>query len=188
LPMISELLESADVRFDELHALAYGCGPGSFTGVRIAASVAQGLGFASNLPLIKISSLAAAAQSAFHELEWRKILVAMDARIQEVYWGAYQVNTHGLVELVGTEIVCAPGKVPIPPGDNWYAIGNGWQEHGRSLLEHLPYAPLEIDVARVPDATGIVLLAEQKYNREEWIPISEALPVYLRDNVAIKGK
>jgi tRNA threonylcarbamoyladenosine biosynthesis protein TsaB len=188
LPMIAEILESADVRMSELHALAFGRGPGSFTGVRIAASVIQGMGFASKLPLLSVSSLAAAAQAAFHELEWRKILVAMDARINEVYWGAYQVNTHGLVELVGTEIVCRPQEIPIPVGQDWYAIGNGWQEYGPTLLERLPFAPLAIESARLPDAMGVALLAQAKYERKEWTLLSEALPVYIRDNVALKSK
>ena len=188
LPMIEEILDATDVHMNELHALAFGRGPGSFTGVRIAASVIQGMGYASKLPLLSVSSLAAAAQAAFHELEWRKILVAMDARINEVYWGAYTVNTHGLVELVGAEIVCPPHEIPIPPGKDWYAIGNGWKEYGPTLLERLSFVPLEIDSARLPDATGVALLAQGMYERQQFIPLAEALPVYIRDKVAVKSR
>ena len=86
LPMIDELLKSSALTLNDLDAIAYGCGPGGFTGVRIAASVAQGLGFAVKLPIIPISSLAVMAEAAFLERQWRKLLVAVDARADQIYW------------------------------------------------------------------------------------------------------
>ena len=88
-PMIDTLLKSKNLKINQLDGIAFGCGPGSFTGVRIATSVAQGLAYAAKLPLIPVSSLAALAQAAYEDLRWEKLVVAVDARIQEIYWGAF---------------------------------------------------------------------------------------------------
>ncbi|MCE3239461.1 MAG: tsaB, partial [Gammaproteobacteria bacterium] len=111
LPMIEELLLSNKMRLDQLDAIAFGCGPGSFTGVRIAASVAQGLAYALQLPVIPISSLAALAQAVYQNLQWQKLLVAVDARMQEVYWGAYHINQEGIAVLIHQEAISTPEKI-----------------------------------------------------------------------------
>ena len=181
LPMINKILRAADVSLKNLDALAFGCGPGSFTGVRIATSVMQGLAFASELPLIPVSSLAAVAQAAYADLGWKKLLVAMDARISEVYWGTYEVNTAGLVELQGEEVVCQPAKIVFPADADWYGVGNGWD------MYELAFEPLAVDTARFPMASAILALARDKYSRREWVAPEDALPVYLRNNVAEKS-
>lgn len=181
LPMIDELLLMANIKLNQLDAIAFGCGPGSFTGVRIATSVAQGLGFSFNLPLIPISSLAALAQSAFVDLGWKDLLVAVDARIQEIYWGAYRVDTNGLVQLMGKEMVCPPAEFSVPEDAEWYGVGNAWEVYS------LPYQPIQIDATRLPMATGILDLARHKYQNQEWVKPEYALPTYLRDDVAKKS-
>src|SRR5690349_9145853 len=98
LPMINELLSSTSLTANELDAIAYGCGPGSFTGIRIASSVAQGIGFAINKPIIPVSSLAALAQTAFLEQQWTRLLVAVDARMGKIYWANYVINPSGIAE------------------------------------------------------------------------------------------
>lgn len=180
LPMLEELLSMNKITLNQLDAISFGCGPGSFTGVRIATSVTQGLAYALQLPVIPISSLAALAQAAYQDLGWRKLLVGVDARIQEVYWGAYVVNDQGLVVLVGKEIVCSPEQVSLPKDEDWYAVGNAWQVY----TDQIAYAPLEKDVTRLPMAVGILELAKIKYANKEWVIAREALPVYLRDSVA----
>jgi tRNA threonylcarbamoyladenosine biosynthesis protein TsaB len=182
LPMIDEIMQQSNVSFDQLDALAFGCGPGSFTGVRIAASVIQGLAYATELPIIKISSLAATAQAAFTDLGWKKLLVAMDARISEIYFGAYAVNARGLVELMGEESISAPDKIIFPAGDNWYGVGNAWEVY------HIAYQPSRIDASRLPMASAIATLAKEKFQNKEWTALEDAIPAYLRNNVAEKSR
>jgi len=184
LPMLEELLFMNKITLNQLNAISFGCGPGSFTGVRIATSVTQGLAYALQLPVIPISSLAALAQAAYQDLGWRKLLVGVDARIQEVYWGAYVVNDQGLVVLMGEEIVCPPEQVSLPKDKDWYGAGNAWQVYA----DQIAYAPLEMDVTRLPMAVGILELAKVNYAKKEWVTAKEALPVYLRDSVVKKNK
>lgn len=189
LPQLEALLLAHNVKLTELDALAFGRGPGSFTGVRIAASVMQGLAFAADIPLIGISSLAATAQGAFDDLGWKKLMVGTDARIQEVYWGVYAVNVEGLVELVEHEIVCAPNAITVPTDADWYAIGNAWTEYQDAMLQRLYFQPLAIDTSRIPMASAVARLAKDKFDKQEWCKdAAESVPIYLRDNVAIKGK
>lgn len=184
LPLIDLIVREANISLKQLDALAFGAGPGSFTGVRIAVSVMQGIGYAMDLPLISVSSLAALAQAAYSDLGWKKLLVGIDARIQEVYWGAYQVNPEGLVELVGKEMVCPPEGVLLPEGSDWHGVGNAWEVYSGQLA----FQPLEIDATRLPIASGIMALAKDKFKRKEWVRAEEALPVYLRDEVAKKSR
>lgn len=183
LPMIHELLSLNKLALNQLDAIAFGCGPGSFTGVRIATAVTQGLAYALNLPVIPISSLAALAQSSYRELGWKKLCVAVDARIQEVYWGAYEVGEHDLVKLVGYEKVCAPAEVSLPEGESWNGVGNAWEIYAQQM----GYTPQAIDSSRLPTAQGVLELAKLKYNQKEWVKAENALPVYLRDSVAKKS-
>ncbi len=183
LPMIHELLEMNNISLKQLNAIAFGCGPGSFTGVRIATSVTQGLAYALKLPVIPISSLAALAQSAYRDLGWKKLLVGVDARIQEVYWGAYEVSDKGLVTLLHQEKVCAPQDVTLPEDKEWYGVGNAWEIYADQIV----YSPLKLDTRRLPTAEGVLELAKIKYLNKEWVEAKEALPVYLRDCVAKKN-
>jgi tRNA threonylcarbamoyladenosine biosynthesis protein TsaB len=184
LPMIEERLQHANISLNQLDALAFGCGPGSFTGVRIATSVMQGLAYASAVPLISVSSLAAVAQAAYMDLGWKKLFVAMDARISEVYAGTYQINEAGIAELVGIEAVSAPGQMTVPESTDWYGIGNGWEVYQTQLS----YKPIAQDATRLPMASAVLLLAKDKFQRGEVVTPGAALPVYLRNNVAIKSR
>jgi tRNA threonylcarbamoyladenosine biosynthesis protein TsaB len=184
LPMIEERLQSANIWLNQLDALAFGCGPGSFTGVRIATSVMQGLAYASAVPLISVSSLAAVAQAAYTDLGWEKLFVAMDARISEVYAGAYQINDAGIAELLGEEAVSAPEQMVIPEGSDWYAVGNGWEVYQAQLS----YKPIAQDTTRLPTASAVAVLAKDKFQKGDFVAPGAALPVYLRNNVAIKSR
>lgn len=182
LPMINELLSIHKISLNQLDAIAFGCGPGSFTGVRIATSVTQGLAYAMQLPVIPVSSLAALAQAAYRELGWKKLLVAIDARIQEVYWGAYQVNEEGLAVLVGQEKVSSPQEIKLSE-EGWYGVGNAWEVYA----DQIAYVPLNVDASRLPMAQGVLELAKVKYANKEWVTAKNALPIYLRDSVAKKS-
>jgi tRNA threonylcarbamoyladenosine biosynthesis protein TsaB len=182
LPMIKALLQDANISLNQLDAVAFGCGPGSFTGVRIAASVTQGLSYALNLPVIPVSSLAAIAQSAFLDLGWDTCMVAIDARIQEVYWGMYAVNAEGLVHLISRELVSKPEEIFYP--EPVFAVGNAWEVYAGRIA----FKPKLIDSSRLPSASSILPLAKAKFMRQEWVTSEEAVPQYLRDNVAKVSK
>jgi tRNA threonylcarbamoyladenosine biosynthesis protein TsaB len=184
LPMIERILGEANISLNQLDGLAFGCGPGSFTGVRIATSVMQGIGYAMNLPLIPVSSLAALAQAAYHDLGWKKLLTAIDARIQEVYWGAYEVNAEGLVELINKEVVCPPEGICLPNNQKWYGIGNAWEIYSGQIS----VKPVALDVSRLPTALGVLQLAKARYEKKDWVDAENALPSYLRNEVALKKK
>lgn len=183
LSIIEHLLKESFIELNQLDAIAFGCGPGSFTGVRIATGIAQGIGYAANIPLIPISSLAALAQATYADLGWQNLLVGIDARVKEVYWGMYQVDKSGLVELIGKELVCPPEEVSLPENIGWYGVGNAWEVYRSQIT----YNPLELDVSRLPMATGILQLAIPKYQSREWVSAENASPCYLRDNVAKKS-
>ena len=183
LPLLKKLLASKNIKLNQLDAVAFGCGPGSFTGIRIAASVAQGLGYACELPIISISSLAGLAQAAYEAFHWEQLLVAIDARIQEVYWGQYTVNSAGLVTLIGQEKVSKPEEVTVAEPSHWYGVGNAWEVYAKQI----PYAALAIDAIQLATASAMALLAKDKYLKKEFLDPANALPVYLRDNVAKKA-
>lgn len=184
LPMIDSLLKEHHCTLNQLNGIVFGKGPGSFTGVRITASTAQALSFAHQLPLIAVSSLAAAAQSIFEEKNWRNILVAMDARMQEVYWGAYTADARGLVQLVGQEQVSSPVKVTLPEGVEWSGAGDGW----RVYADTLPIKLAGIDADRVATASALLSLGLDLYEKKSWLAPEEGIPTYLRNQVAFPGK
>jgi tRNA threonylcarbamoyladenosine biosynthesis protein TsaB len=182
LSMLNKLLKENNVELNQLDAICFGRGPGSFTGVRIAASIAQGLGYAAGLPLIPISSLAALAQTVYQEIGWKKCLVAVDARINEVYWGAYEIGADQLVKLVGQEAVSALSDIAMIESKGWYGVGNGWSVY----RDQIHCRPIDIDTVHLPTAAAILKLAVPKFFTQEWVFGADALPVYLRDEVAKK--
>lgn len=179
LPSINALLKSCDVTLKQLSAIAFGQGPGSFTGIRIATSVAQGLALGAKLPVIPVSSLAALAQAAFDDLGWKKLLVATDARINEIYWGMFSVE-NGFVQLTNIEKICHPDKADLPNTPDWYGVGNGWEIYKNQLA----FNPIAIDTTRIPMASAVSRLAKIKFEKGEYLSPSKAQPIYLRNKVA----
>jgi tRNA threonylcarbamoyladenosine biosynthesis protein TsaB len=181
LPMIERLLKSKNLMINQLDALAFGSGPGSFTGVRIATSVTQGLAFAMNLPVIPISSLAALAQTAHEQYGYQKLLVAIDARMQETYWAAYEANALGLVSLCGNEHISKPEDM-ILPDQSWAGVGNAWDIYKDRIVTQ----PIQTDSVSYPTAKAVAQLAKEKFLRQDWVDAAEVSPSYLRDSVAKK--
>ena len=188
LPMIEQLLTDAALKVYDLDALAFGRGPGSFMGVRIAAGVTQGIAFAWDLPVVPVSTLAAIAQTAHAETGASSVLAAIDARMNEVYWAAYKLSENGCMQLVDSENVIAPDQVVLPGDEAWAGAGTGWSAYGERLKSAI--APAEITVQLhecFPTAGAILKLAVVDYAAGLHVPAAQAVPVYLRDNVAKKS-
>jgi len=180
LPMIQTLLAEAGVALSAVDALAFGRGPGAFTGVRIAVGVVQGLAFALERPVLPVSTLATIAQRAHREQAAQQVAVAIDARMDEVYWGCYRAHD-GEMQLAGIEAVLPPEQVTLPrdSAGDWLAAGTGWR-YG----ERLAVRPAAVDAALLPHAEDLLHLAACGWHRGEAVEADQAQPVYLRDNVA----
>jgi tRNA threonylcarbamoyladenosine biosynthesis protein TsaB len=185
LPMIEELLAQAGIGLRQLDAIAFGRGPGAFTGVRLALSVAQGLAFSADLPLMPISDLRAlAAQALQRAAAPDRVLICQDARMSEVYWGCFQ-RSGRLADAVGVESVAAPGGVTLPAGWNAASVwgaGSGFTAY-RPALRALAGQLGDIAEGISPRAQEIAQLAAAD-GLSTAVPPEQALPVYLRDEVA----
>jgi tRNA threonylcarbamoyladenosine biosynthesis protein TsaB len=184
LPMIESLLAEAGLTVGELDACAFGCGPGSFTGVRIAASVTQGIAFAAGLPVVPVSTLAALAQGGMRESGIPQALAALDARKDEVYWGVYRQSADDRPALVGEERVCKPALVDIPADGDWVGVGSGWAAYGDDLAAQAGDRVVRVMPDLEPRARDVALLAASAYRAGLTVDATEALPVYLRNKVA----
>ncbi len=189
LGMMDNVLSQAGVGISAVDALAFGRGPGSFTGVRVGVGVAQGIAFARDIPVIPVSSLAAVAQGAADELDVDAIAVAMDARMGEIYCASYQ-RENGLVKAVDDERVCPPQDfLPATMSDDsltWNGIGTGWREYDEILREGFLNKLDNVSFEHYPRATSIVKLAQFEAEAGRLLPAEQATPVYLRNNVAKK--
>ncbi len=182
LPMVQAVLAEAGLALTQLDAIAFGRGPGSFTGLRIGAGVAQGLAFGADLPVVPISSLAALAQG----VDALRVLAAFDARMGQIYFGAYVRNDQDLVELLGTEQVIAPAEVPLPEGKDWVGAGSGWDQYHALLSARLGERVARWQRQVCPRARFVAELAVAAYRAGRTVAAESALPVYLRDDVAVK--
>ncbi len=185
LPMIDSVLEEGGVALTSLDAIAFGRGPGGFTGVRLAASVAQGLAFGAQIGVVPISDLAAVVQRVVQlNPAARRVLVANDARMREVYWAPFEVHP-SLVS--GPERVCASVDVSLPVAEGpWAAAGRGlkaWPE----LAERCRAAGASLYPDLLPRASEILTLARIAVAAGQMLDPADALPVYVRDNVAVSS-
>jgi len=187
LPMVSGLLVEAGLKPTALDAIAFGCGPGSFTGVRIAAGVTQGIAFALDLPVIPISTLAALSMEAMEDSDTVEVAYAcIDARMNEVYWGIYERDKDVGVRLLGDELVTPAAMVREVAGKSGIGIGSGWSTYPEALGGQLGIGLGNVLSDRFPKAGFIAKLGALQLKRGGGLPAHQALPVYLRDNVARK--
>ncbi len=184
LPMIESLLVEAGLTVTQLDAIAFGRGPGSFTGVRIAASIVQGIAFAAGRPVVPVSTLAALALGAQRESGGSAVLAALDARRDEVYWGAYLSDAAGLLQLQGEEVVRAPEMVEVPAAGDWIAAGSGWEAYGARLMPRLDARVVRVLPDLEPRAADVARLARSAFTRGQTVAPEQAIPVYLRNDVA----
>jgi tRNA threonylcarbamoyladenosine biosynthesis protein TsaB len=167
-------MTEAGLGFSDLHGVAFAAGPGSFTGLRVACGVAQGLAFAQDLPLLPVGTLDALASASGGE----KVLVALDARMGEVYFGCFDA---GLAQ--GAIGVYAPDQVPLPESTGWLACGNGLAAYP-ALRERLSAHVGTWLPGLMPSAEAVVRLAAARFASGERIDPADAVPVYVRDKVA----
>lgn len=189
LPYVDEVLGEAGITLSQVDALAVGRGPGSFTGVRIAAGIAQGLGFSQSIPLIGVSSLQTMAQQAYEELGETKVAAAIDARMGEVYWGTCELtegqNKQNVMCLVGQELVCAPQDVPRLSG-RWAAVGTGWETYQSDLQATLSDADLCLSGIRLPQARYMLPAAVEALSEGKEVEAEQFDVHYVRNEVTWK--
>ena len=176
LPMLDQLAAAAGIAFGSLDAVAFGAGPGSFTGLRIACGVAQGIAFARGIPVIGISTLEALAE----ECGAPRVVACLDARMHEVYYAALERGdgrSGGRWRDVIPALCAAPAALPMPPGEGWIGCGNGFAAYGP-----LGFANVNPDVH--PSAVSVARLAAPRLAAGEGVDAALAAPVYLRDKVA----
>jgi tRNA threonylcarbamoyladenosine biosynthesis protein TsaB len=184
LPMAEACLAESGLALHDLDALAFGRGPGSFTGVRIATGVVQGIGFGAGLPVVPVSNLAAAAAAAFRLRGWRRVVVGFDARMGEIYAGRFQIGAGDLPEAVGAEALLAPDALVPPSGGDWHGAGSAFAAWP-SLAGELGLVDSDAGIA--PLARDLLGLALADFARGAAVAAEDALPVYLREQVAWKG-
>ena len=177
LPMVIGLLREVGSALAAVDAIAFGAGPGSFTGVRIACSVAQGLGFARGLPLVPVVTLEALAEEAGHD----HVLACLDARMGELYLAAYE-RANGEWKTVLPPMLARPDGLPALSG-RWHASGSGLKGHAAAL--GLAYDLVSHDAAAFPRARAIAALGARSFAAGEFVAAEAAAPLYLRNKIAL---
>jgi tRNA threonylcarbamoyladenosine biosynthesis protein TsaB len=175
LPMLETLMKNQGLDFSELDSLAFGAGPGSFTGLRIACALVQGLAFGRGLPVIGISTLEAVAQESGAAL----VVACIDARMREVYYAALEKNGGRWREVIPAQCV-PPQSAPRPPGEGWVGCGSGFEVYREEMKGKVELARPEIH----PTAVAVAELAAPRLAAGEGVDAAQAAPVYLRDKVA----
>ncbi|POY56644.1 tRNA (adenosine(37)-N6)-threonylcarbamoyltransferase complex dimerization subunit type 1 TsaB [Pectobacterium versatile] len=187
LPMVQQVLADSGLTLKDLDALAFGQGPGSFTGVRIGIGIAQGLALGADLPLLGVSSLATMAQGAFRLTQATQVLAAIDARMGEVYWGCYQRNADGSWQGESEEAVLKPEQVQALTAalsGEWATVGTGWETYPK-LVNHSSLVLAKGDVL-LPQAQDMLPLACQLWQAGKAVSVENAQPRYLRNEVTWK--
>ena len=186
--MVEELLVESGLLLGQLDAIAFGCGPGSFTGVRIGTGVAQGLAIGADLPVVPVSTLAALAQQAYEKTGNKALCAAIDARMGEIYWGCYHIEGADSLAVARTkQYVSKPEDLILSDNETWFGVGSGWDAYGKSCS-----SMVDLEIAYLasvyPSASEVAKLASEDFAQGKAVRAEDALPVYLRDNVASPKK
>lgn len=201
LEMIAQVMNEAGLKLSQLDGIAFGAGPGSFTGVRIACGVAQGLALGTDLPVLGVCTLQAVAHAAGHN----KVIAAIDARMNEVYFAVYQMQASqmqsGQIQFgkiqsgenkpyewttVCEPVLSLPQDTPDVVGSGWFGAGSGFLAHGAALRARYGAQLTGVDATIIPQASAIAQLAAPLFAAGRGQDAALALPLYLRDKVALK--
>ena len=181
LPMIGELLAASGVDLTRLDGIAFGAGPGSFTGLRIACGVAQGLAFGAGLPVVPVGTLLALAQEAGAP----KVIACLDARMGEIYHAAYLRDGGQWTEIAAPGVGPAQ-SAPVPQGNGWFGCGSGFAVYAEALAKRYGGQLEGVAAALHPHARSIARLAAPVLAAGGGLSAEQAAPVYVRDKVALK--
>lgn len=185
LPMVDGLLHEAAVELAAFDAVAFGAGPGSFTGLRVACGVAQGLAFAAGIRVAEVGTLLALAQASDAE----RVVSCLDARMGELYFASFERTTESGAErqwiTVHEPVLCIPASAPDLDGSGWVGAGSGFAAHGAALAQRYAGRVTHIHPQLHPAARDIAALAVDVVKMGLTVPAEDARPVYLRDRVAL---
>ncbi|MCE9922843.1 tRNA (adenosine(37)-N6)-threonylcarbamoyltransferase complex dimerization subunit type 1 TsaB [Hafnia paralvei] len=187
LPMVQQILAESGVSLNQLDALAFGRGPGSFTGVRIGIGIAQGLAMGADLPMIGVSTLATMAQGAFRQMGATQVLAAIDARMGEVYWGQYQRQNDGVWLGENSEAVFTPERAQqnvMALVGEWASVGTGWGTYP-DMAAATPITLVDGQIT-LPQAEDMLPLALVDFALGKMTAVENAQPTYLRNEVTWK--
>lgn len=187
LPMVQQILTDAGLTLNQLDALAFGRGPGSFTGVRIGIGIAQGLALGAELPLLPISTLQTLAQGAYRLARSERVLAAIDARMGEVYWGEFTRDAEGNWQGEQSEAVLKPEQLQARTASftgRWATVGTGWQTYPELLGD--TDAELFDGTILLPRAEDMLPLALKSLASGQGVSAEQAEPTYLRNEVTWK--
>lgn len=181
--LIEKIIAEAGLSINQIDALAFGCGPGTFSGIRTTVGIVQGLAFALDIPVMPVSTLAALAFGAIQDTQYNKVAVAINARMNEIYWGTY-ILSGNTVKCLTEDCVCAPESIyDVPQQGTWLGVGDGWIHYSKILLQKLHICSWFYGIS--PLAGNIAKMAAIAPNNA-WLTAMEATPVYLRNIVAKK--
>ncbi|VAW93192.1 tRNA threonylcarbamoyladenosine biosynthesis protein TsaB [hydrothermal vent metagenome] len=183
LGMIETLLNQAHTSLSDVDAIAFGQGPGSFTGLRIAAGVCQGIAYSHDIPVIALSSLAVLAQGVYRDTKQHNIAVLQDARMSEIYWGCYS-QENGIMKLVGQENVSSPDMLCLDNSISWYSVGEALTAYENDL-KYITEKNCNKKYI-YPNAIDMISLAETEFKNKNFTNATDVNPIYLRNNVASK--
>lgn len=183
LPMVNRMLDEAGLTLAQLDGIAFGAGPGSFTGLRIACGIAQGLAFGAGLPVIGISTLEALAQQA----GGTQVVAALDARMHEIYHAAYR-KVLDEWQVVSEPALCLPQNAPSVPEQDWTGCGSGFDMYSEVLRTRYEGYLNHIISGVRPDARAMAQLAAPRLASGQGVDPADAAPLYIRNKVALKEK
>ncbi|OIQ99476.1 tRNA threonylcarbamoyladenosine biosynthesis protein TsaB [mine drainage metagenome] len=183
MAMIDAVLQDAGFRIQDIDGIAFGKGPGSFTGVRIACGVAQGLAFGADVKVVGVCTLEALAQASGRD----KVIAALDARMGELYLAAYEKRNDGWIEVIAPRL-CRADTAPDIAGDGWFGAGSGFAVNDTALSVRYGRQLSGMDMQLVPRAGAVAQIAAVEFAKGNAVDAALALPLYLRDKVALKTR
>lgn len=178
LDRIDKLLSDAGMNLKNLDAIAFGSGPGSFMGIRIATAVAQGIAYGIDLPVIPVSTLQALAQVAYQKIKSERVIAGWDARMDSIYWGVYQVDYRNIMQAITGDHLNYPKDIEFLT-KNEIGVGNAWALYRDSLSPDFPFIEKEI----YPEAASVAMIAHQKFKQGDVLAPQKAEPTYIRETV-----
>ena len=183
MAMLDAVLQDAGFRIQDMDGIAFGKGPGSFTGVRIACGVAQGLAFGADVKVVGVCTLEALAQASGRD----KVIAALDARMGELYLAAYEKRNDGWTAVI-SPCLCRADTAPDIAGDGWFGAGSGFAVNEAALSARYGKQLSGMDAQIVPRAGAVVQIAAVEFAKGNAVDAALALPLYLRDKVALKTR